>query len=701
MNLERVNATPARWWTLLGLVLVPLLIAGGFLVAGLNTDSRIHEVQAAVVNLDEPVTVNGQYAPMGRQLTANLVDSQRVENLTWVLDSEANARAGLATGAYAAMIVIPQNFSAAATSYGGDAKDAEHATIELSTSPVAGVADATLGKAVAMEAATALNESLTSTYLDRIYVGFNDTGKQFTTMSDGASQLADGSDSLASGIQQAADGSEKLASGTSALANGLAQMKSQTATMPADTAKLASGTTSYVAGVNTLIDQTISSLPGQVKLAGGISDLSQGASGLSTGLKTYQSSMDDLGSNPTVVAQAVTAAETAVAPTPCPTFSADATVQATACTAFKAGLTAGADAGAAVGVTVGGKAAAAGLDTTDPATGQSLLSGAAGLAAGLNTVSTQLQASLPDVAKTTAQLKQLKAGGNSLDAGVTQLADGLPALVDGIAKSADGASQLATGTTSLSVGLVSAAQGADKLSSGMGEFADGIAQGKDKIPSYSTQDRENLSSVVAAPVSTTGLTGLANPNLGWVSLLLVLALWLGALATYTVVKAVARGLLGSAGATPKLVLEALLPGIAVVAVQAVLLGGLAAWAWDLSWQKTLEVSGVLLIAGVAFAVINHALVTWAGGVGRLIAVVFAVITTAATLAPAAPGVLEALRPFSPLTPALDALRAVVTESGAAGSSTFVVIGWLLIGLLASATGIARRRTTTLAAVVAV
>lgn len=693
MNLERVNSTPARWWTLLGLVLVPLLIAGGFLVAGLNADNRLHDVKAAVVNLDEPVTVHGQYAPMGRQLTANLVDSERVENLTWVLDSEANARTGLDSGAYAAMVVIPKNFSAAATSYSGDAKDAERATIELSTSPVAGVADATLGKAVAMEAATALNESLTSTYLDNIYVGFNDMGKQFTTMADGASQLSSGASDLALGIQQAADGSSKLASGTTALADGLNQMKAQTATMPSDTAKLADGTSQYVAGVNDLIDQTIAALPAQVKLADGVKQLSDGASGLSTGLATYQDSMENLGSNATVVAQA----EAAATSIPCPTFSADPTVQATACAAFKAGLTGGAD----VGVTVGGKAAAAGLDTADPSTGQSLMTGAAGLASGLGTVSDQLQANLPDVATTTAQLKQLKAGGNQLDDGIGQLADGLPALVDGIAQSADGASQLATGTTAMSTGLVSAAQGAGKLSSGMADFASGIAKGQDKIPSYSTSDRENLATVVSAPVSTDGLTGLANPNLGWVSLLLILALWLGALATYTVVKAVARGLLGSAEATPKLIAEALLPGIAVVSVQAVLLGGLAAWAWDLNWQKTLTVTLVLLIAAVTFAVINHALVTWAGGFGRLISVAFAVVTSAATLAPAAPGALIALRAFSPLTPALDAVRAVVTESDGAASSTFVVIGWLLIGLLASAVGIARQRTTTLAAVVAV
>ena len=54
MKTELVNSTPARWWSLLGLVLVPLLVAGGFLLAGLTSDHRFGQVQAAVVNLDVP-----------------------------------------------------------------------------------------------------------------------------------------------------------------------------------------------------------------------------------------------------------------------------------------------------------------------------------------------------------------------------------------------------------------------------------------------------------------------------------------------------------------------------------------------------------------------------------------------------------------------------------------------------------------------
>jgi len=695
MNLEHLNSTPARWYTLLGLLLVPLLVAGGFLLAGVNADARTHTVKAAVVNLDDPITLNGQYTPLGRQLTANLVDSNRQENLTWVLESESNARSGLATGTYAAMVVIPRNFSAAATSFSKAADQAEQATIEVSTSPVAGVADATLGKLVASEAAVTLNQTLTESYLKQIYIGFNDTGKQFATLADASGQLADGTESLSDGIGKAADGSKQLYTGASQLSSGLGQLNAKTKSMPKDIRKLANGAAQYVDGVNQLVTQ---SAAGQQTIIATVKQFEDGATGLSSGLKSYQQSMANLGSVSAVTDPAVSAAKSAAAGNaPCPTFSADSTTQASMCAAFEAGRNAGATIGANVGVAAGGQAAAQGLEAK--VDGSSILSGAGQLAGGLTQFRQGLEAAATDKA-TIAQLKQLTAGGKQLADGTDKLADGMPALADGISKLADGSAQLATGIDKFGAGLIDAHTGATKLADGMRKMADGIAEGKDKIPSFSSSDRENLSTVVAAPIDTSDLNGLANPDLGWISLVLILSLWLGALAIYAVVKAIGAGLLSSSEPTALLIGRSLLPGAVVIAVQAVLVAGLGQFGLDLSLQKWLAVAGVLVIAGLTFVVINHALVAWLGGVGRVVSVAFAVLTAAAALVGSAPGVFAALRPFSPLTPALDAVRAIVTESSGAVTSTLTLVGWLLMGILASSIAVARRRTTTLSAVLA-
>ena len=72
--LERATTTRrAGLWTILGLILVPLVVAGGFLWAGWNSDDRLDRVQAAIVNKDDPVKLNGQLVPLGRQLSGGLV----------------------------------------------------------------------------------------------------------------------------------------------------------------------------------------------------------------------------------------------------------------------------------------------------------------------------------------------------------------------------------------------------------------------------------------------------------------------------------------------------------------------------------------------------------------------------------------------------------------------------------------------------
>src|SRR5690606_6330799 len=136
------------WLTLLGILLLPAVI-GGILVAALSHPTeRLDAMTGAIVNLDEPVTIDGQYTPLGRVLGAGLVEgSDDIEsNLTWLISNEDDAATGLADGTYQAVITIPANFSAAATSAGqalGGASDVtpERAVIEVTTPPDGRIAD--------------------------------------------------------------------------------------------------------------------------------------------------------------------------------------------------------------------------------------------------------------------------------------------------------------------------------------------------------------------------------------------------------------------------------------------------------------------------------------------------------------------------------------------------------------------------------
>jgi len=226
--LERATTTRrAGLWTILGLILVPLVVAGGFLWAGWNSDDRLDRVQAAIVNKDDPVKLNGQLVPLGRQLSGGLVASKDDPNFSWVITDAKDAKAGIAEGRYAAVVTIPKNFAANATSFSADeAEEVHHATIGVQTSQISGLADPVVGQAITAQATKILNATLTESYLKNIYLGFNSTGKQFTTLANAAGKLSDGTDQLSGGLNQTASGTGEFASGLDQLDDGAQELAS-------------------------------------------------------------------------------------------------------------------------------------------------------------------------------------------------------------------------------------------------------------------------------------------------------------------------------------------------------------------------------------------------------------------------------------------------------------------------------------------
>ena len=126
--------------------------------------------------------VGGELVPLGRQVVAALtagvgLDGEPMRSrarppaLTWTLTDEAGAASGL-LGRYAAVVTVPEDFSAAATSLSADdPADAGSATIDVATSDQGPVADSAVAGAVGGVVASTLGEELTTTYVDNLYVG--------------------------------------------------------------------------------------------------------------------------------------------------------------------------------------------------------------------------------------------------------------------------------------------------------------------------------------------------------------------------------------------------------------------------------------------------------------------------------------------------------------------------------------------------
>ncbi len=752
-TLERAAASPrVGLASLIGLVLVPLLVAGGFLWATWNSDTRLDRVQAAIVNEDKPVRLNGQLVPLGRQLAGGLVtggdEVAADENFDWLLTDSDDAAAGLASGRYAAVVRIPANFSARATSFSkSEAAQIGPAEISVETSQIRGISDGVVGQTIATAATAALNTSLTKNYLDNIYIGFNKTKKQFESVAKGARELADGTEQVSDGLgqtstgtKQLADGLDQLDDGAQQLATGTGQLSTGTRQLSDGLEKLAAGTKELPGGARKLADGAQKSADGAGKLATGTQKLASGLGDYRRGTKQAAAGADEFAAGLGSYAENSEAFAAGAGQ-----FSGGLGEYAKFLRILKAadpdqlaklGISCPAPDPQACalfygGIQAAGTAAEAGL-TSQPSQQKSLLAGAKGLAAGADGLAggaTKLAAGADGLSTGIAKLdggaKKLAAGAGELSGGTRQLANGLDQLADGTDQLADGlkplatgisqtstgatklasgVSELATGTKDLANGTAQSATGARKLSDGLvklddgagkladgsDELATGLEKGAKQVPTYDKTVRTKLAEVVATPVTAEQPKSLF-ADIANTTFLAAIALWLGGLASFIVLRAVPAGTLTSMKSSWRLALGAFLPAAGIAAVQAVALTIVLQVLLGLDAARVVQLLPFLLLAGLAFAAVNQGLVAWLGGIGRFVSVALVVLSAAAAITSAVPAVFDVLTPFLPLTPALEGARAIISNGAGTVGTVGLMVAWLIIGAAASVLAVARRR----------
>lgn len=616
---ESARATGrVTWLSVVGIILVPLVVAGVLVWAFWNPQDRLDQVKAAIVNNDTPVEIDGQTVPLGRQLSAGLVggDASDDTNYSWVITDEDDAAAGLTSGEFAAVVTIPGNFSAAATSFSGDAAAAEKATIDVTTSDKSRLVDDAVSQVITSTAAGLVGTELTTTYLENVYVGFNTLGDELGKAAAGAAQLGDGASALADGASQLADGTVELSTGASGLASGISSYTG--------------GVSQLSTGLTELSGQT-GSLPAQTQ------QLATGASGVADGVDSLIGTIDTQSALLAQVAQGCSPADDAY------------------CVA----------------------------------------------------VLQYLQQAQQAAAANPGGAAQLSAGARAVASGSQALADGMPALSGGIAQVAgaasalsaagpdlsSGAAQLAGGVSELSSGAAGVSDGATGVSDGVDSLAAGLSTAVDGLPSYSESERTNLAEVVAEPVVAEGGDALSVGTTG-VPLYASLALWLGALASFIVLRARPARVLGSTRPSVLLALRAWAPAAAVGALQGVLLAAILQPMVELDAGAWIGFAAVTALIGVSFAAANQALNAVFGGVGRFLSMIVALVLIGTSIIATAPQLLDDVLTILPVQPAVNAVHAAIGSGAGLGAAIVGLVLWTVGSLLATTLAIARTRTVT-------
>lgn len=707
VNIEHAGGTrKLGWLSIVGIILVPLIVAGGFVWAIWNSTDRLDNVSAAIVNHDSGAKVDGKTVPLGRQLAGGLVtggddnsSSDSKTNYDWKITDSSDAEAGLKSGKYAAVVTIPKDFSKAATSYSKkDGNKARHATLDVTTSNVTGLADPALSNMISSTATKTLNSQLTKSYLKNIYVGFNSIGDQFSKVSDAAGKLANGQDDLGDGIHkthkgtqslaggldklgsgadQLASGTDQLANGQKGLANGLHKASDGASALPGQTQKLADGAKQLSSGAKQVAGGTEKAAGGVHQLGSKMPELKSGGQQAAAGVKQYTGGVSKYATGIQQLADNCEASGAA------PAYCAQLKKAAGQGTQL---ASSGSQVAQGVSRYAGGVSKAAdGVTALDQNMGK-LAKGANGVASGASSLATGTQKLANGMGPLARGLAQSAQGADKLAAATDGLSAGAHKLANGTDQSADGAHKLAHGVGKLG-------KGNDKLADGTHDLANGLKKGAKSVPSYSKSQRSQLSKVVSEPVKD---GGSSDPSVfadaSAAGFLVVIALWIGALVAYLVMRAVTSRVLTSSRPSWLLALRGLLPGMLIAGAQSVLLTAIVAIVMDLSAGTMAELFLFTLLAGAAFVAVNHALVALMGGIGRFISLLLVVATAAANILSTVPEFFIALAPFLPLTPAVDGLRAIAGGGTGIGSAAGGLFAWLIGGVIVSILAVARRRS---------
>lgn len=502
---------------LVALVTVLAIVAGTLIWAFWDVDAHMDRAQAAVVNNDEWVTVNGQIMPLGRQLAAQLVDGDATYD--WVLMTEADAQKGLEDGTFAAMLIIPEDFSAKATSIAAtDAVRPEQAFVTLEVSPVAGLGDVNMAKAAVEEAVDALSATICQGYLDNIYIGLGQAADGLDQAGAGASDLAEGAEQLADGVSAAAEGATQLASGLGDLADGTSSLSGGVSTLAEGASQVDSGTSSAAQGASTLAQGTRSLSAGAVELSDGVAGLATGADQLADGIEQLSSGLALLKDSTAQLPDSTDALSTGA--DALSTGAASLASGASSLASGISGVASAADQLAAAQTQYAQQVAALAAAHPEIPELAALASSADELASHASVLAEGAAQSSEGAEGVSTAASEVSAGATALAAGTEELAASAPALCTGIAQAAgaaqtlsDGALGLARGTQATASGAVALVSGASRVDSGAAELASGLTsltQGTAQLASGASDAAHGASVLVKGAESAyTGSTTLA------------------------------------------------------------------------------------------------------------------------------------------------------------------------------------------------
>ncbi|MER6172961.1 YhgE/Pip domain-containing protein [Streptosporangium sp. NPDC001681] len=704
LELRRFTRSRLTRAALAAVVVLPLLYAGLYLWSFWDPQSNLGNIPVALVVEDRPATVDGRTVDAGRELAEELRE-RRV--LGWRTVDARAAADGVNDGSFYLSLTIPADFSARLASPSGEGTPVP-AELGVRVDTGRSYLMKTISDAVFTEVRAAAARTALKDYWDSVFVSFGE-------LHDATRKAADGADELH-------DGTAKAHEGASALRTGLGQTRDGTRRLAVGLRGADTAAGRLAAGADRLAGGLSEAESGSRELGRGLSELTGGAAQVAKGnAQAYQQihaqvprinkvadevvpMLEENGERLRALAQAVErgadlVADGAAAPSGGAAQGADRALRQAR--ELREALAGSADAdprlraiadrltrsteevAAALRSPTGGGDAVAGLRRdarriseiasrtaeAAPAAGQRLDQARAKI----NQLDEGLGKLAEGSAKVSAGLGRASAANKKITSGISQLGDGATRLGSGLSELGGGIVKLSDGAARVDTGIGRLRDGAGELTTGIGELADGSGQlseklgdGAEQIPDYGADERAGRGDMMSDPVRLAGqvVNEVPDYGTGFAPFFVPLALWVGAMVTYMVLRPLNPRLLAgtapawriaTAGWVPALVLGSAQLGVLLAVIRFGLGMEAAHWA---------GVAGFLLLTVAAFTAIVQAVNALLGTPGRIavLALLMLQLTSAAGTYPieTSPGFFQTISPWLPMSWVVGALRRLIS-----------------------------------------
>lgn len=634
--------------------IIPLLYGVLYLWAFWDPYSRLKDLPVAVVNEDSGTITNSGAVNFGTDLVESLKSNQVLD---WEFVSEGEAKSGLESTKYYAEIKIPSDFSTKIMS--ASTTDPVQANIVYIARESNSMIGTQLTNRIASQISENLSHEITENYLDSIFLQTRESAVSIQKAADGSSELSDGLTSALSGTSALSSGAASAYSGSSALVLAINQI------LLGDK-DLNAGLSQTLTGAQTLNSGITSAASGASTLASGTKQLQSGISQVSTGTNQLISNVNSTTSNLTIALSYLNDPNTVISDSSSSFYgmtklqaatyiisniitTANSSANQDQITSLQSGLSQ---------ITSGSATVSSGADSLSSALNNDLGSGSNSLVTAINSLVT---------------------GSNTITSGLTSTLAGSKSLESGLA-------EIETGTKELDTGLASAKTGAETLGSQLSTGAEEALQNSD------ISLTEKIAPVIANPVmlNNESIDEVANYGTGFSPYFIPLALWVGSLVLFLVIKLNDR----KTGTKPKQYFMSKFLTLAKIGTaQAVVLDLVLILALGLKVTNYLTFFLFTILLSWVFLAILEFLVASLQDGGKFLGIVLLMLqlTSASGTYPVqtSPAFFQKINPYLPMTYAVRGLREII--SGGNTHNTIVatlilcafLIGFLFITLLFS------------------